>query len=194
MNIRIKEKWIKIVIADDFRARVGNEGFIFDNKIRPMRVIRLYSVKEQIEIRIGIFREMERTPCYCCGSLGHSVITKARTRSGVVGRKYICPIVEYEDLYPPGNDWVYINFYPCPIKLATKNHYDLEVIQMDLARMDRRGLGMFMSSSEKDQFKEVVTRLCWDFRYGHTFKREIMNTSVFIDGEEDKSTDEDDKC
>ena len=62
MNIRIKEKWIKIVIAEDFRARVGNEGFIFDNRIRSMRVIRLYSIKEQIEIRIGIFREMERTP------------------------------------------------------------------------------------------------------------------------------------
>lgn len=171
------------------------EGFIFDHNVMSMRTIRLYPTNKRIAIRYGICKLLEKSPCYCCGSPGHSVMTESRTRGGVLGREYVCPILNHEELYPPGGEWVYINFYPCPIKVATKNHYDMELVQTDWNRMNWRGIGYFMSSYEKDLFREEMRKLCWDFRYGHTFTREIRSDALIIDGDDEgEDSDDGERC
>ena len=80
------------------------------------------------------FREQYlEPPCRGCCSLGHSLLgvdVAPRTRSGKTIYKYLCPVVEHEDLYAVSpkypNDELNITYFVIAERYAMVHQYDIE--------------------------------------------------------------------
>jgi len=131
----------------------------FDPDISSIRI------KQALDIpfdRYSDFRNfrLSQPRCVGCGSPNHALISSARTRSGAHGKRYICPVIRYEEpLYNEFNTCLQINCYVCPHKFAEFYGYRIRVIERRIPMMVYSG-NLHTSIHAIGQFRQEVLRIC----------------------------------
>ena len=103
-------------------------------------------------------------PCICCGRKGHALLSKARTRGGFRGREYLCPIVKHRELYPAPYNFLCVDYYPSPAKLAADCDYDFAKATLRMRRLLVKGAGRHMKYTQWNNFWTEVKRCCEEER------------------------------
>ena len=102
----------------------------------------------------------ESKPCICCGKKGHALLSSARTRSKFRGREYLCPIAVHRELYPAPYNFLCVDYYPCPVKLAVACNHDFAKAISRQRKLLVRGAGRHMTFSQWNSFWMEVKSCC----------------------------------
>jgi hypothetical protein len=102
------------------------------------------------------------TPCACCGSDKHSLLSPIKASDGTrLNSEYICPVAKCDN-------WEQARklkdkkqkFAPCPKKFAAVNKYDINLVQAAINDYTEKGTGKYRDPADRLAFKNEVMSLC----------------------------------
>lgn len=129
--------------------------------MKSIRVSRNFKITAKPSEGTKMFLQAYETkPCICCGRKEHAMLSKARTRSSFRGREYLCPIAEHRNLYPAPYNFLCVDYYPSPVKLAEDCNYDFEKATSRMRRLLIKGAGRHMTYTQWNSFWLEVRRSC----------------------------------
>ena len=133
----------------------------FDRSVCSMRVSRRFRITDRPNEGVNMYLQAyEKGPCICCGAEDHALMSTARTRGRFRGREYLCPIAVHRELYQAPYNFLCIDFYPCPKKLAEVCRYDFGKAQRKMRRLLTRGAGRRMIFAQWSLFWGEVETCC----------------------------------
>ena len=134
---------------------------IVDNRVCSIRVSKRFRITARPTEGTNMYLQAyEKGPCICCGAKDHALMSTARTRSRFRGREYLCPLAEHKELYPAPYNFLCVDYYPCPEKLAEMSGYNFENTRRKMRRLLTRGVGQRMTFAQWSRFWRKVEAIC----------------------------------